>query len=62
MMMLRLTEIENSFLMTLRQILSSGYDKGTKSDMICEHVLTNFEISYLNYLRERYGLSENEYK
>lgn len=61
MMMLRLTEIENSFLMTLRQILSSGYDKGTKSDMICEHVLTNFEISYLNYLRGRYGLSENEY-
>ena len=61
MMMLRLTKKENSFLMTLRQILSSGYDKGTKADMICEHILTNLEISYLNYLRGRYGLSEDEY-
>lgn len=61
MMMLRLTKKENSFIMTLKQILSSGYDKGTKADLICEHILTELEISYLNYLRGRYGLSEDEY-
>lgn len=61
MMMLRLTKKENSFMMNLKQILSSGYDKGTKADLICQHILTDYEISYLNYLRGRYGLSEDEY-
>jgi hypothetical protein len=48
-------------MMNLKQILSSGYDKNTKSDLICQHILTDLEISYLNYLRTRYGLNEEEY-
>jgi hypothetical protein len=61
MMMLRFTKKDNSFMMNLKQILSSGYDKNTKSDLICQHILTDLEISYLNYLRTRYGLNEEEY-
>ena len=61
MMMLRLTKKENSFMMSLQQILSSGFDKNVRADLICENILTNYEISYLNYLRGRYGLSEDEY-
>ena len=61
MMMLRLTKRDSFFLMNLKQILSSGYDKGTKANMICENILSDLEISYLNYLRGRYGLSEDEY-
>lgn len=61
MMMLRFTKKDNSFMMNLKQILSSGYDKNTKSDLICQHILTDLEISYLNYLRTRYGLNEDEY-
>ena len=60
-MMLRFTKKDNSFMMNLKQILSSGYDKNTKSDLICQHILTDLEISYLNYLRTRYGLNEEEY-
>ena len=61
MMMLRLTKRDSSFLMNLKQILSSGFDKDTKANMICENILSDLEISYLNYLRGRYGLSEDEY-
>ena len=61
MIMLRFTKKDNSFMMNLKQILSSGYDKGSKADLICQHILTDLEISYLNYLRARYGLSEDEY-
>lgn len=61
MMMLRRTKKDSTFMMNLKRILSSGYDKETKSDLICEHILTDLEISYLNYLRGRYTLSEDEY-
>jgi hypothetical protein len=61
MMMLRLTKRDSYFLMNLKQILSSGFDKDTKANMICENILSDLEISYLNYLRGRYGLSEDEY-
>ncbi len=61
MIMLRFVKDGNSFMMKMKQILSFGYDKETKADMICEQVLTDLEISYLNYLRGRYGLSEDEY-
>ena len=61
MMMLRLTKKNNTFMMNLKQILSSGYDKETKADLMCQHILTDYEVSYLNYLRGRYGLSEDEY-
>lgn len=61
MMMLRLTIKDNTFMMNLKQILSSGYDKETKADLMCQHILTDYEVSYLNYLRGRYGLSEDEY-
>lgn len=61
MIMLRLIKEGNAFMMKLKQILSSGYDKETKADMICENVLTDYEISYLNYLRGRYGLNLDEF-
>ena len=41
--------------------MSCGYNKDTKADLICQNILTDLEISYLNYLRGRYGLSEDEY-
>ena len=61
MMMLRLMKKENSFMVQLKQILSSGYDKNARADKICEYILTDYEISYLNYLRSRYNLNEDEY-
>lgn len=61
MIMLRFTKGGNDFLMSLQQILSSGYDKRTKAVKISKHILTDLEISYLNYLRGRYGLNEEEY-
>ena len=61
MMMLRLMKKDNSFIVQLKQILSSGYDKNARADKICEYILTDYEISYLNYLRSRYNLNEDEY-
>ena len=48
-------------MMKLKQILSSGNDKETKADMICMNFLNDYEISYLNYLRKRYNLSQDEF-
>lgn len=61
MMMMRLLKKEDLFVINLKQILSSGYDKETKANLIRQNILTNLEISYLNYLRSRYGLNEDEY-
>lgn len=61
MMMLRLMKREESFTTKIRQIISSGYDRDSRADMICEQILTDLELSYLNYLRTRYGLTEDEH-
>lgn len=61
MIMLRLTSKDSSFMMNLKHILSSGYNKRSKAELMCTHILTDLEVSYLNYLRGRYGLSEDDY-
>ena len=60
MMFLRLLKKDRNFLILIKQIMAST-SKHERADMICKNILTDYEISYLNYLRKRYNLSEDEY-
>jgi len=61
MIMLRFLKKDHSFLMRYKEIGTSGYDKETRAYMICDQILTVPEVAFLDYLRGRYGLSEDEY-
>ena len=61
MMFLRLLSKDSAFLIQVKQIMAPNRSKHERVDMMCKNILTDYEISYLNYLKNRYSLSEDEF-
>ncbi len=61
MMYLRFLKGNGSELNTIKQILSSGNSTLTRANMIRRDVLSDYEVSFLDYLQKRYDLPENDY-
>jgi len=61
MMYLRLLSGNSLDMANIKRILSSNSSSLTKANMMRQEVLSDYEVSYLNYLQKRYGLPENDY-
>lgn len=61
MMYLRLLKGDNTLMLNIKRILSPNNNTLTRANMMCSEILTDYEVSFLNYLKNRYGLSENDY-
>lgn len=61
MMYLRLLKGDNTFMLNIKRILSPNNNTLTRADMMCGEILTDLEVSYLKYLKDRYALSVNDY-
>ena len=61
MMHLRLLSGNSLDMANIKRILSSNSSSLTKANMMRQEVLSDYEVSYLNYLQKRYGLPENDY-
>ena len=61
MVFLKTLKRENDYIMNLRRVLTPGYSKQEKANMVCNGILNKYEVSYLNYLKTRYHLSEDDY-
>lgn len=60
MIYLRLLKENNTFMLNIKRILSHN-NTLTRANMMCSEILTDYEVSFLNYLKNRYGLPENDY-
>ncbi len=60
MMHLRLLSGNSLFISSVKRILSLNSNI-EKANLIRKEILTDYEISFLDYLQKRYGLSENDY-
>lgn len=61
MLHLRLLKGDNAFISSIKQILSPQNGIEVRASMVCGEILTEYEVSFLNYLKNRYGLLENDY-
>lgn len=52
---------QNKFINQLRYVLSLGNDKEFRMNYICNNILSELEVSFLNYIYNRYPVTEDEY-
>ena len=61
MMYLRLLNGNSSFMNNIKQILSPCNSTLTRANMMRKEILADYEVAFLDYLRDRYNLPENDY-
>ena len=61
MMYLRLLNGNGSFMNNIKQILSPCNSTLTRANMMRKEILADYEVAFLDYLRDRYNLPENDY-
>lgn len=61
MMYLRLLSGNSLEMANIKRILSSSNSTLTKANMMRQEILSDYEVSFLNYLQKRYSLPDNDY-
>lgn len=61
MMYLRLLSGNSLDMANIKRILSSNSNSPAKANMMRQEILSDYEVSFLNYLQKRYGLPDDDY-
>ncbi len=61
MMYLRLLSGNSLDMANIKRILSSNSNSLAKANMMRQEILSDYEVSFLNYLQKRYGLPDDDY-